>query len=501
MKKRKVKLIITILSVLLLLSCMFFLIYYLILQPQHSREVTDKYRKIYYSYDNSTETTGKSTEKSKKKLKIKLSTKYASEKNDDGILLKFEKLYKYNSDIKGWLKIPGTNIDYPVMQSFNGSDFYLKRDFEGNKDKNGSLYIDGHCNVKDPSKNIVIHGHNMDTTGMMFHELLKYNDINFYKQHPVITFDSIYNEAQWKIIAYIKVSGNMNENTNFNYLRGSFKDKYDFMNFVYQIEMRSLYYCPVDVNEKDQLLMLSTCSYEANNYRTVLVARKVRKKEDTSVNTSTAYLRNGDVLYSKSYYAKHGGSAPQVFSFAEEMSFSTPEWYSGKLKYTSVIGNVYADNHYLYRILSKTDVEFVGHENGNIKELNIPSTMQINGRKFDVTGIAKDSLIYAYQLESIKIGNNITSIPDKCFYNCHNLQSISFGESVSGIGSKVCYKLTNLKTVKLFCSDLKYIGERSFKGIDKKAKFKIRKGKLKSYMNLIKNSQVSEDTKYYEYAN
>lgn len=501
MRKRKIKLMITILSVLLFLGCVSFLIYYLILQPQHSRKVTDKYRKIYYSYDNSNSTADGAAETSEIKFKIKLDKKYAGEKNDKGMLLKFERLYNYNNDIKGWLKVPGTNIDYPVVQSFNGSDFYLKRDFEGNKDKNGSLYIDGNCNVEEPSKNIVIHGHNMDTTGMMFHELLKYNDINFYMQHPVITFDSIYQESRWKIIAYIKVSGDMNENINFNYLKGNFNGKEDFMNFVYQIEMRSLYYCPVDVNEKDRLLMLSTCSYEADNYRTVLIARKVRKGEDTNVNTANAYLRSGDVLYSKSYYTRHGGKAPQVTSFADEMTFETPQWYSGKLKYDSVIGNVYADNHYLYRILSKTGVEFAGHENGSIKELTIPSTVTLNGRTFDVVGIAKDSLIYAYRLESIKIGNKITSIPDKCFYNCHNLQSISIGESVSGIGMKACYKLENLKTVRLFCSDLKYVGEKAFKGIDKKAKFKIRKGKLKSYSLLIKKSQVSDKTRYYEYEN
>lgn len=499
MKKRKRKLILTVLSLLVFLGCSFFLIHYLILQPQHSREVTNKYRKIYYSYTTPSETTGKS--KKQKKLKIKLDKKYASEKNSDGIFLKFERLLNYNSDIQGWLKIPGTNIDYPVMQSASGSNFYLRRDFEGNDDKNGSLYIDGNCNVKNPSKNILIHGHNMDTTGMMFHELLKYNDINFYKQHPVITFDSIYKEAQWKIIGYIKVSGNMNENTNFNYLKGSFENKEDFMNFVYQIEMRSLYYCPVDVNEKDQLLMLSTCSYEANNYRTVLIARKVRKREDVSVNTFNAYLRNGEVLYPKSYYAKHGGTAPQVISFADEMSFATPSWYSGKLKYDSVLGKIYAKDHSLYRILSKNDVEFMGHENGAIKELSIPSTVEINGRTFDVTGIAKDSLIYAYQLETIKLGNKITSIPAKCFSNCYNLQSVSIGESVMDIGFKAFYKLSNLKTIRLYCLNLKSIGDKAFKGIDEKAKFKIRKGKLKPYIKFIKNSQVSDKTKYYEYEN
>lgn len=497
MKKRKIKLILTILSFLIFLGCALFLIYYLILQPQHSKEVTNKYRKIYYSYNNPTSTTSAPEEE----LEIKLDNTYCNQKNSDGMLLKFEKLYQYNSDIKGWLTIPDTNIDYPVMQSASGSDFYLKRDFEGNKDKNGSLYIDGNCNVEKPSKNIVIHGHNMDTTGMMFHELLKYNDINFYMQHPVITFDSLYKEAKWKIIAYIKVSGNMNENTNFNYLKGNFDSKEEFMDFVYQIEMRSLYYCPVDVNEKDRLLMLSTCSYEADNYRTVLVARKVRNGEDASVNTYNAYLRKDDVLYTKSYYAKYGGTAPQVISFAEEMSFETPEWYSGKLKYDSIIGNVYAKDHYLYRILSKTEVAFAGHENGGIKELSIPSTVELNGRTYDVTELEKESLIYAYQLESVKIGNKVTSIPAKYFYNCHNLKSVSLGESVTEIGDKVFYKLENLQTVKLFCLNLKSIGEKAFWGIDEKARFKIRKGKLKPYSKLIKNSQVAEKTRFYEYEN
>ena len=89
-------------------------------------------------------------------------------KNSDGLLLKFSQLLKANKDTKGWLRIPGTNIDYPVVQGEKNSDFYLHHNLKGDTDKNGCLYIDANCNVETPTKNIVIHGHNMESTRMMF---------------------------------------------------------------------------------------------------------------------------------------------------------------------------------------------------------------------------------------------------------------------------------------------------------------------------------------------
>ena len=145
------------------------------------------------------------------------------------------------------------------MQSTGNSEFYLKHDFEGGRDKNGCLYIQSNSKIKPCSKKLVIHGHNMDSTGMMFHQLLKYKDIEFYKQHPVITFDTLYKESKWKIIGYMRVAGDFESSDGFNYLQSTFQTKEQFLNFVYQIEIRSSYKCPVDINEKDSLLMLSTC--------------------------------------------------------------------------------------------------------------------------------------------------------------------------------------------------------------------------------------------------
>lgn len=497
-KKKIIRRSLVISSIVLFVGCASFLVHYLIIQPAHSRQVTEKYRKLYYSASNDPgnieKTTGEDGSEDEA-IDISLdSSQKKGAKDENGILLKFSKLLEYNSDIKGWLTIPGTNIDYPVMQAFNGSDFYLDRDFEGNKDKNGSLYIDGHCNVKTPTKSILIHGHNMDSTGMMFHELLKYKDINFYKEHPVITFDSLYKEAKWKIIAYVRLSGDMADNQGFTYLKGKFKTKHDFMDFVYQLEMRSLYQCPVSVNENDHLLLLSTCSYEIGDYRTVVVARRVRKGESAKVDTSSAVMRS-DVLYPSNWYYKYGGEAPTVISFEDEMSFGTPSWYDGKYTYDSAIGTTITSGDNFYKILSRDEVQFTGCNDGNVKDLIIPSEITVNERTYKVTSMSNDCLIYAYKLETVRVGDNIKEIPAKAFVNCSKLEWVVFGKSVEKIGSKAFYKLENLKLIRFKGTHLKSIEEKAFKGIHKKATFKIPESIYNRYTRFVKRSILSDENK------
>ena len=324
--KKKIRLTVMICSVLLLIGCVIFLIYYLGIQPYHSKQLNNKYKSLYYSVSDSPESDGNNEvidDDSSENTPVDINLDKSCEKGAkgaDGILLKFSKLLEINSDIRGWLKVPGTNIDYPVMQSTGNSEFYLKHDFEGGRDKNGCLYIQSNSKIKPRSKNLVIHGHNMDSTGMMFHQLLKYKDIEFYKQHPVITFDTLYKESKWKIIGYMRVSGDFESSDGFNYLQSTFQTKEQFLNFLYQIEVRSSYKCPVDVNEKDSLLMLSTCSYEVHDYRTVVICRKVRKNESSDVDTSLAHY-NKNVLYPSSWYKKYGGDKPTVTSFENAMSY------------------------------------------------------------------------------------------------------------------------------------------------------------------------------------
>ena len=506
-KKMKLYKSIRILSIILFVGCAGFLIYYLGIQPYHSRQVNQKYRDLYHSAENlelspddsETITDAAKKEPVTKKNSIKLDRSYKNGATDkDGILLKFSKLLEYNSDIKGWLNIPGTNIDYPVMQDYNKGDFYLSHDFEGKTDKNGCLYIDGHSDVKKPTKNIVIHGHNMDSTGMMFHELPKYKDINFYKQHPVITFDSIYQNASWKIIAFIRVSGINANNGTFNYMQSVFDDDNAFLDFLYQIEMRSLYQCPVDVNEKDSLLMLSTCTYEVHNYRTVVVARKVRKGESKTVDTASAKLRE-NVLYPNSWYQRYGGEPPVATNFKDAMALNEIDWYDGKTKVKTAIGQIVKHDNALYQITSGTTLKYMGYNNRNVKDLTIPSTVKLGDRTYDVSEISADAFTYAEKLKTLKIGNKIEIIPAKTFENCKKLESVIIGDAVKEIGKKAFYQLENLKKVKIRSSELTVIGEKAFKGIYDKAKFKLPKKQAKNYTKLLEKSSVSKDSKFTKY--
>lgn len=438
LSKKNIPKIIKICSVLLFLGCALFILYYLVLQPYYSKKVNEQYREIYYSFsenisDNSSDDFNTTKDDS---ISVELDNSHKrNAKDKDGRLLKFSKLLEYNSDIKGWLSIPGTNIDYPVMQDINGGDFYLKHDFEGNSDKNGCLYIDGNCNVEKPTKNILIHGHNMESTKMMFYELLNYKDINFYKKHPVITFDSIYKNSQWKIISYMRVAGTISQNGNFNYLKGTFENREDFLDFLYQIESRSLYYCPVDVNENDRLIMLSTCSYEINDYRTIVVARKIRKGESTDVDVDKTYIR-GDVLFPDSYYRHYGGKAPVNTNFANAMSFDEISWYDGKVKYDSAIGQTVTVKKLEYEIISASSVKFIGCKNIEVKNLKIPAKIKIDGREFEVTEYPKESFASLRNLKSVKVGKKALK---KSLWS-------NIGEIISNDGLN--YEIISLDTVK-----------------------------------------------------
>ena len=103
---------------------------------------------------------------------------------------KFADLYTANNDFIGWLTIPGTEVDYPVMHTPSDEEFYLKRDFNKEKSSSGTLFLAAKCDALLPSDNVVIYGHNMKA-GTMFHDLLKYETEDFYKEHKTFRFDTL----------------------------------------------------------------------------------------------------------------------------------------------------------------------------------------------------------------------------------------------------------------------------------------------------------------------
>lgn len=268
------------------------------------------------------------TPKPKKKMP-KLLSNPNNKRDEEGRLLQFKDLLAANSHVKGWIK--DSTMDYVVLQpSKSNPEYYLFKDFFGDYYKAGSLFLDHRSSVEAPTQNFVIHGHNMiSTPEKMFHYIKFYKDVSFYKKHPVISFDTIYEEADYKVFAIIKTTPKADKDYFFEYRQSTFEDSSDFLNFIYQIRIRSLLIVDdVDINENDTLLTLSTCSYEVDNdYRTVVFARKIREGESSKIDMSTVKV-NKTPLYCDDWYKQNGGKAPKLpATFEKALDKGNISWY------------------------------------------------------------------------------------------------------------------------------------------------------------------------------
>ena len=183
---------------------------------------------------------------------------------------KYGALYEQNNDFVGWIQIDGTNINYPVMQTPDNPDYYLKHSFEKTWSDYGVPYLDEAC-VIGQSNNLVIYGHHM-SNGSMFCDLELYSDPAFCMDHPVIRFDTLSSFGEYEVIAVFRY--NTNQET-FRYDREVNMDEGRFSWFIEQVHARELFSTGKDASFGDQLLTLSTCEYTYKNGRLVVVARKV----------------------------------------------------------------------------------------------------------------------------------------------------------------------------------------------------------------------------------
>ena len=196
------------------------------------------------------------------------------EKEKPPILAKYETLYKKNKKLIGWLKIDDTNIDYPVMQTVN-NEYYLDHNFNQEYDKNGSLFLDKDCNAAFPNTNMIIYGHHMKS-GKMFGNLNYYSKESYYKEHPRIQFDTIYEEGLYDIM-YVFRSRIYNEDEvvfkYYKFLDVNSED--EFYSAMDEMARMSLYDTGVTAAYGDKLITLSTCDSSEEDGRFVVVAKKI----------------------------------------------------------------------------------------------------------------------------------------------------------------------------------------------------------------------------------
>ncbi|MEE1243438.1 MAG: class B sortase [Frisingicoccus sp.] len=86
--------------------------------------------------------------------------------DNTNILLRYSQLHEINPDFAGWIEIPGTTIDYPVMYVEGDNDTYLHANFKKEWDGGGTPFIDGRCSMDPRSTNLIIYGHNMNDKSM-----------------------------------------------------------------------------------------------------------------------------------------------------------------------------------------------------------------------------------------------------------------------------------------------------------------------------------------------
>lgn len=189
---------------------------------------------------------------------------------------KVKELQKENTDIKGWIRIEDTNINYPLLQTDN-NDYYLTHNYKKEKSSYGSIFINSNCNIKDDKANVIIYGHDMKDN-QMFKDLIKYQDKEFYEQHPIIKIATEENENNYEIISAFKSRVFYQDETNvfrfYQYYNFDNENKYN--EYISNCKKIQLYDTGKTATCGEQLITLITCEYSQENGRMVVVAKKVQ---------------------------------------------------------------------------------------------------------------------------------------------------------------------------------------------------------------------------------
>lgn len=237
----------------------------------------------------------------------------------DNIQLKYAKLYAENQDFVGYLSAKGSELDFPVVQG-EDDDEYLERNFFYEYTKYGCPFMTYRNNPQNLDRNTVIYGHNMQD-GSLFGTLEQYLTLEGYKKAPVISFNTLYQDFNFKIIATMITNINPEDDNGyvFPYYWTNLNSTLNYTAYLNQLSQRSLYDTGVEVLPTDRLLTLSTCYDEFEDSRLVVVARLVRPGESVEVNTSKA-IANPNPRFPQAYYDEYGETNPFANAYRWEIS-------------------------------------------------------------------------------------------------------------------------------------------------------------------------------------
>ncbi len=191
-----------------------------------------------------------------------------SKEKEDKYKIDFKALKKTNPDIIGWLKVNGTNIEYPVVKT-NNNDYYLTHSFDKSYNTSGWVFADYKNKFDNSDKNIVIFAHNRRDASMfgsLKNILTKEWQDN--SDNYIIPFITENEQSYYQVVSIYKI-----EKEDY-YITTNFKNDTEFEKFIDEIKTRSLKDFKIDVTTNDHMLTLSTCAND-NRYRVVLHAKKI----------------------------------------------------------------------------------------------------------------------------------------------------------------------------------------------------------------------------------
>ena len=211
---------------------------------------------------------------------LKQSEELEDLKTDKGIIIgKYVPIWQKNNDLIGWIRIDGTKIDFPVMQTPDDPEYYLRRDFNREHSTGGVPFMDVHSDIFMPTSNFMIYGHNMKN-GSMFHDLIKYEDKEFYREHKTINFDTIYKGGQgvYQVVAagYSQIYDKDSSKFKYYAYAGMTSER-EYHEFVDGVKKLSCYDTGVVPEYGSQLITLSTCTNVSDEGRFFVVAVRTDK--------------------------------------------------------------------------------------------------------------------------------------------------------------------------------------------------------------------------------
>ena len=177
-------------------------------------------------------------------------------------------LFAQNGDCIGWICIPDTEVDYPVMHTPKNPQKYLRRNFYGEYSVSGVPFLDGRCGMD--SDNLIIYGHNM-RNDTMFGSLPKYMEQDYRQAHPVIEFETEAGCAEYTVFAVVTVK---KYDDWYGFIKAADREEYEKQ--LETIRSKALYCADIIPEYGCQLLTLSTCYDSANDGRLLIIAVKMQ---------------------------------------------------------------------------------------------------------------------------------------------------------------------------------------------------------------------------------